>query len=382
MKFDIIIRGGRILDPFNNIDKAADIAVYNGRIAGIGDYSDAESDRVLDAHNHLVTPGLIDAHIHLWPLTKMGVSTESACLPNGVTSVIDAGSAGWATYETTRSFINTCKVRVKTLVNVSPDGILANGYQENVDPDFLNGVYEREIEQLFDKYRGELIGIKLRLNTAVIRTLGEYPLVKALELAERLDTRLVVHAADPAIPMSRICSLLRPGDILTHMYHKTGATTLLGNDGNVLPEAWEARQRGVIFDVGHAQGHCNVSVAKRAIEQGFLPDLIGTDACEEGIYKDYLMFSMPFILSKMLSLGMSLHNTIRAVTEAPARWMGLAGKIGCLSEGSVADIAVFTLKDKTFKYRDRNGDFYTGTQLLKPSATIKDGQLVYRDLEF
>lgn len=382
MKFDIVIHSGHIIDPYNKIDEVADIAIYNGKIAGIGDYSKAESEKVLNAEGHLVVPGLIDAHIHLWPLTKMGVSAESACIPNGVTSVIDAGSAGWATYETTRGFISNCKVRVKTLINVSPEGIPANGYQENVDPDFLGGVYEREIEQLFDRYRGELIGIKLRLNTGVIRNLGEYPLIKALELAERCNTRLVVHAADPAIPMSRICSLLRSGDILTHMYHKTGATTLIGTDGQVLPEAWQARKRGVLFDIGHAQGHCNVSVAERAIKQGFLPDMIGTDACEEGIYKDYLMFSMPFVLSKMLCLGLNLSEIIQSVTDTPAQWMGLRGKIGCLSQGSCADIAVFKLKDKEFKYRDRNGDFYTGNQLLKPVATVKDGQLVYRDIEF
>ena len=165
---DIIIRNGRVIDPQNKFDAKADVAIYNGKIVGVGDYQNAESDRVLDAAGHIVTPGLIDAHAHLWPLTKMGISTECTCIPSAVTTAIDAGSAGWATYETSRGFINTCKVRVKTLVNVSPMGLPCNGYLENVDPDYLGGVYEREIEQLFDRYRGELIGIKLRVNTGVI----------------------------------------------------------------------------------------------------------------------------------------------------------------------------------------------------------------------
>ena len=180
----------------------------------------------------------------------------------------------------------------------------------------------------------------------------------------------------------RLCDLLRKDDILTHMYNKRNDSILLGPDGKVRPEAWEARKRGVLFDVGHAQGHCDVSVAKAAIEQGFLPDMIGTDACEEGAFREHLMFSMPFILSKMLSLGLSLTDAISATTEKPAKWIGMENQIGCLSVGSFADVAIFDLKDKDFIYRDRGGAFYTGHQLLKPVATIKDGQVVYRDLEF
>lgn len=380
--YDIIIRNGRVIDPQNKFDAKADVAIYNGKIVGVGDYQNAESDRVLDAAGHIVTPGLIDAHAHLWPLTKMGISTECTCIPSAVTTAIDAGSAGWATYETSRGFINTCKVRVKTLVNVSPMGLPCNGYLENVDPDYLGGVYEREIEQLFDRYRGELIGIKLRVNTGVIKDMGEKPLLRALELAERCHTRLVIHSSETAIPFGRLCDLLRKDDILTHMYNKRNDSILLGPDGKVRPEAWEARKRGVLFDVGHAQGHCDVSVAKAAIEQGFLPDMIGTDACEEGAFREHLMFSMPFILSKMLSLGLSLTDAISATTEKPAKWISMEDQIGCLSAGSFADVAIFDLKDKDFTYRDRGGAFYTGHQLLKPVATIKDGQVVYRDLEF
>lgn len=380
--YDIIIRNGRVIDPRNHMDGTFDVAVRNGKISGVGNFKDAPGDRILDASGYIVTPGLIDIHTHLWPLTKMGISAESACIPSGVTTAVDAGSGGWATYETGRGFISTCKVRVKALVNVSPTGLPANGYQENIDPDFLDGVYEREIVQLFDRYRGELLGIKLRVNAGGVGNMGDYPLVRALKLAERCGTRLVVHASDPGIPMARICSLLRKGDILTHMYHKRGESYLTGPGGEVIPEAWEARKRGVLFDVGHAQGHCDVSVAKAAIEQGFPPDLIGTDACEEGMFREHLMFSMPFVLSKMLSLGLSLTEIISATTEKPAEWIGMEDQIGCLTEGAFADLAIFELKRKEITYRDRDGAFYNGDRLLKPAVTIKDGQVVYRDLEF
>lgn len=382
MIYDIVIKNGRVIDPQNHFDQIADVAIYNGKVIGVGNYQDAESDRVLDANGYIVTPGLIDAHAHIWPLAKMGVSTESACLPNGVTTVIDAGSAGWANYETNRWAIPTCKVRVKTLVNVSPTGLPHNGCSENVDPDFLNGVHEREIEQLFDRYRGELIGIKLRVNTGVIRDLGEKPLKKALALAEKLCVHLVIHSSETAYPMGELCNSLRAGDILTHMYNKRGNSFIIGNDGKVIPEAWAARERGVLFDVGHAQGHCNVSIAKACIEQGFLPDMIGTDACEEGIYREHLMFSMPFILSKMLSLGISLYDIVEAVTAKPAAWIGMENQVGCLTPDAFADVAIFNLKDKEFTYRDRGGEFFKGNQLLRPVATVKDGQVVYRDLEF
>lgn len=380
--YDIIIRNGHVIDPKNHFDAIADVAVYNGKIAGVGNYKDAASDRVIDATDHIVIPGIIDAHAHLWPLTKMGISTESACIPNGVTTVIDAGSSGWATYETSRGFISNCKVRVKTLVNVSPEGLPANGWAENIDPDFLDGIYEREIEQLFDRYRGELQGIKIRINRGCIKNMGSYPVKRALKLAEKCNTRLVVHAADPGFETTELLNLLRKGDILTHMYHKTGASNILNADGKICEEAWEARRRGVLFDVGHAQGHCNVSVAREAIKEGFIPDMIGTDACEEGIYREHLMFSMPFVLSKMLNLGLKLTDLIRAVTEIPAEWLGMENQIGCLTEGAFADIAILKLKEKEIVFRDRGGEFYKGNQLLRPMATTKDGQVVYRDLEF
>lgn len=380
--YDIVIQNGRVIDPANHVDTIADVAVYNGKIVGIGTYQDVESDRVLNAADHIVTPGLIDVHAHLWPFTKMGISTDCTCIPSGVTTAIDAGSAGWATYETSRGFLNTCKVRVKALVNVSPMGLPCNGYSENVDPNYQNRIYEREIEALFDRYPDELLGIKIRVNTGVIRDLGEEPLLSALALAQRCHTRLVVHVSDSAYPMGRICDLLREGDILTHMYHKRGPHHLISADGTVIPEAKNARERGVLFDVGHAQGHCDVSIARAAIRQGFLPDMIGTDACEEGAFREHLMFSMPFILSKMLDLGMTLEDVVKACTAVPAAWMGMSGQIGCLSPGACADIAVFDLKEREFTYRDRGGDFYCGNRLLKPAATIKDGQVVFRDLEF
>lgn len=380
--YDIIIRNGRVIDPQNGFDSKADVAIYNGKIVGVGNYQTEESDRILDAKGCIVTPGLIDAHAHLWPLSKMGISTECTCIPSGVTTAIDAGSAGWATYETSRGFIATCKVRVKTLVNVSPMGLPCNGYSENVDPDYLGGVYEREIEQLFDRYRGELVGIKLRVNTGVIRDMGEKPFVRALALAEKCGTRLVIHSSEPAYRMGYICNMLRKDDILTHMYHKRGSNYLIGEDGKVIPEAWSARERGVLFDVGHAQGHCNVSIAKAAIEQGFLPDMIGTDACEEGAFREHLMFSMPFILSKMLSLGITLYDLVEETTAKPAAWLGMTDQIGCLTPGSFADVAIFQLKQASFTFRDRGGEFFTGDRLLKPVATIKDGQVVFRDLEF
>ena len=141
-------------------------------------------------------------------------------------------------------------------------------------PDYHGGVYEREIEQLFDRYRGELIGIKLRVNAGVIKDMGEKPLLRALESWQSAAMRASSSTLQKRrIPFGRLCDRLRKDDILTHMYNKRNDSILLGPDGKVRPEAWEARKRGVLFDIGHAQGHCDVSVAKAAIEQGFLPDM-------------------------------------------------------------------------------------------------------------
>lgn len=380
--FDIIIKNGHVIDSYNGVDGVADVAISNGKIAGVGSYQNDEADRTIDASNHIVTPGLIDAHAHAFPLTGMGISVETACLSSGVTTLVDAGSAGWANYETNRGFIGTCKVRIKTFVNVSPVGIPANGYLENVDPDYLGGAHRKAIKRLFDTYRGELLGLKLRMNTGVIRDLGSAPLVGAIALAGKLGLPIVVHSADPAIPMKDILNMLRPGDVLTHMYHRRGASHLLDEHMRVIPEAQKARARGVLFDIGHAQGHCAIAVAQAAIEQGFLPDLIGTDACEEGVYREQLMFSMPFVLSKLMNLGISLADLIKMSTQNAAALIGMPGVVGCLGAGAEADVAIFELKDRPMTFKDRDGRVLRGTKLLKPVATIKGGQVVYRDIEF
>jgi len=381
---DIVIRNGHVLDPYNNLDTVADVAISNGRIVGVGDYSSCESDRVVDAKTHFVVPGLIDFHAHVYPISGMGISVETACLSSGVTTVLDAGSAGWANYESYRGYIDACKVRIKTYVNVSPVGIPANSYQENVDPDYLKGAHRNALRKLFYRYGSEeLLGLKLRMNTGVIRDMGSKPLVETMKLAEELQVPVVIHSADPAIPMGEILKHMRKGDILTHMYHRSGSSYLLDDSLRVIPEAIDARKRGVVFDVGHAQGHCNIAIAKAAIAQGFLPDVIGTDACEEGMYRDGLMFSMLFILSKLLNLGMSLPSIIRCCTANAAEHIGLSGKLGCLSPGAAADVAILELKDKEMLFRDRNSaNCVVGKQLLRCSATIKDGQVVYRDIEF
>jgi len=381
---DIIVKNGHIMDPYNNLDCVADVAISGGRIIGVGNYSSLEADRILDAKNHLVVPGLIDFHAHVYPITGMGISVETACLSSGVTTVLDGGSAGWANYGSYRSYINACKVRIKTYVNVSPVGIPANSYQENADPDYLKGAHRNALRKLFYQYGSdELLGLKLRMNTGVIRDLGDKPLVETIKLAEELKVPVVIHSADPAIPMGEILNHLRKGDVLTHMYHRSGSSYLLDDSMQVIPEAIEARARGVIFDLGHAQGHCNIAIAKAAIAQNFLPDVIGTDACEEGMYREGLMFSMLFILSKMLNIGMDLSSIIRCCTANAAEQMGLSGKLGCLSPGAAADVAILELKDKELLFRDRNSDnCVAGKQLLRCSATIKDGQVVYRDIEF
>ncbi len=379
---DIIIKNGRVIDPANNVDRVADVALCDGRIAGVGDYQGQEADRVLDAKGHLVVPGLIDFHIHAYPLTKMGISVETACLTGGVTTAVDAGSAGWANYETLRGFTTGCKVRIKSYVNVSPVGIAANNFTENVDPGHLGGVHRRELRRIFRSGYPELVGLKLRVCKKVIGGMGAKPLDEALKLAGEIGVPLVVHAAEPAVPMAEICDKLRKGDVLTHMYHNQGES-ILDADGHVIPEALRARERGVLFALGHAPGHCSIDVARLAIGQDFLPDVIGTDACEEGMFREDLMYSMPFVLSKLLALGLKMRQIVERCTANPARVLGMAGKIGSLSRGAAGDVAVFALKDREMRFKDRHGDTaMAGNKLLKPVATVKDGQVVFRDLEF
>ncbi|MBF4693153.1 metallo-dependent hydrolase [Fusibacter ferrireducens] len=374
---DLIIKNGRVIDPLNGVDKICDVLVQDGKIKSISNFKDVECQKEIDATDCIVTPGLIDFHAHVYPLAEIGIPTEVTCFSSGITTIVDAGSTGCANYESYRGFINTSKVRIKCFLNMSSSGLTSSSSHENIDPQFFNS---KKIKWLFDKYPNELLGLKIRFSKEIVDDLGIDPLIKTIELANEIDVPIVVHSTNAPISIDRLVSYLRPGDVLTHAYHGIG-NSILDENGKVSSGVKDARARGVIFDVANARFHFAFKTARAALSEGFLPDVISTDLTTKSLYKKPQIFNMMFLLSKYLNMGLDLYEIISRCTSIPADLMGMKGVIGCLSEGACADITIIKCLEREVHFEDWDGDNLTGNRLLKTMLTVKDGQIVFQDIE-
>ena len=370
---DMLIKNGRIFDPGQKIDKIGDIALHRGYIISIGQNLEYEAEKTLNAKGFLVVPGLIDVHTHInWKGNYIGMPADLGCIPNGVTATIDAGSTGVSNYRGLLQYMNTCEVKTKMMLHASASGqIMSKQFAENIDPNVWNlDLFERAFAEL----KGRVIGLKLRVSKNVVKEMGLYPLKKALELAEHLETRVLIHPTDPPVSMSELSQYLRKDDVMCHMYHGEGNTILF--DGKIPEELWKSRERGVIYDVSQGKGNFSITLAKEAINQGFLPDTISTDLNIEN-WNDPWDFSLLMTMSKLMALGMSLEQVIFRTTVTAAQMFGETGKLGVLKEGTPADISILDLANQKIIFRDKYNDSVEGKQILKPMATIIDGQLRY-----
>jgi dihydroorotase len=376
MAADLLIRNGTIIDPARKVHTLGDVAIAGGRIVA-ADGTGARTE--IDASGCLVVPGLIDNHAHVFATaTDAGVRADLNCLPQGVTTVVDAGSAGPSNY---RIFAATVPpfndMRVFSLVNVSDTGIVAHHYPENVDPKFYDA---DALRRLFTRYPGQLIGLKVRVGAEIVGGLGLKPLQATIEIAAGIGCQVVVHVTNAPCGMDKIAELLRPGDVFCHCFHGTGPT-IVGDDGHVLAGVRAARARGVIFDACNGRYNFAFPPAKAAIADGFPPDIISTDLTGLTAYTNYA-FGLTYTMSKYLDLGLGLDQVIAAATAAPARQIGKAGVLGTLAAGALADVAVLKLVNKPVRYRDAKGEEMVGNNLLVPQMTVLDGRIAYRQIDF
>jgi predicted amidohydrolase len=339
-----------------------------------------EADLVIDASGCLVMPGLIDFHAHMYAGgTEIGVVPDSAFLPQGVTTAVDAGSAGISGYEGfVHSIVARSRVRILSYINVSPSGIPTTRYHEEVNPKYYDLAATKRFLQ---KNKGQLLGLKIRQSRDIVGELGLEPLRATLKMAESLGCPVVVHTTDPPSSMEDIAALLRRKDVFCHVFHGKG-NTIIGPDGKVLPGIREARKRGVIFDAANGRSHFTFKTSRAALADGFPPDVISTDATANTIYEGGYVFGLPFLISKYLYLGMALPEVVAACTATPARLVGLEGKIGTLAPGAVADVAIFRLGQKKVTFVDQQGQKETGDRLLIPQLTLRDGRVAYRQIDF
>ena len=372
--YDLLIKNGFVIDPEGTCEKVSPIAVSNGHIVAFEDGIEAKT--VIDAQDCIVTPGLIDFHAHIFERgTDSGINPDLAMLPLGVTTVIDVGSSGASTYRSFIDRLNQCRIKTKLYLHVSPTGQVTHQYPESVNPEKWN--YER-FDEAFEKYSERILGFKIRISKNVFGEDGLYYLEKALELSERYHRNLVVHVTDPPVPQSRIASMLRTGDVFCHVYHGRGYTIL--ENQSIPPAIWNARKRGVIFDCCHGSINFNFNIAEEALREGFPPDTISSDM-NSVTWNRAPLFNLPMVLSKFMMMGMTLKDIIKRVTTIPAKLIGEEGNLGTLRPGSVADIAIFKIRNNTITFVDSEGNKRQGSQYLHPVASILDGTIVYRDQE-
>jgi dihydroorotase len=373
----ILIKNGLVYDPVSKEKALRDIAVAEGRLVNP---ASIESDLVIDAQGCLVLPGLIDAHTHVFnENSDVAVDADSFCLPNGVTSCVDAGTSGTANFESCfHHIIGRSTTGIQTLLDVTPAGQATGFHPENQDP----GVWNRNgIRALVKKYPDNIVGLKLRLSKAFLNPFGLRlePLHEARKLGDELSLPLVVHVQDPGVEMAEIASVLRAGDVFCHMY-AGDEDSILESDKSVKQCLLDARERGVIFDACNGRKNFLFKEAIPALKAGFRPDFISTDVNKLCHYKSTVI-SFPRLLSKYIALGMNIHDVIDCATVNPARWLGREDLV-TLKEGTVADLAIFKLKDKPVRFFDYKGNFVWGNKVLVAQLTLKAGSIVYSQSDF
>lgn len=376
--YDLLIRDGSLIDPARGLSGRRDVAFGGGRVAaGAESLPAAEAREVIDARGKIVTPGLIDLHAHVYHgAVYSGQHADRTSLVNGVTTVVDAGSAGWMTFPGLRDYVvPACQARVYAFLHIAATGLtIIRVIPELGDIRFAQ---VDEAARVARENAGLILGIKVRIaNNATgegDQANAREALRRARRAADLAGIRLMVHVSDTPIPLPEILADLGPGDIATHIF--TGhAEQVLGADRRLRPEVRAARERGVVMDVGHASVHCDVNVARAAIAQGFLPTTISTDLHTPPPGR--VVYNLRGLMSKFLALGMPLEEVVASVTSRAAAAIGKAGELGSLAPGMAGDAAVFDVEEGDFTFVDSAGNEVRASRRLRTQAVVHDGRLV------
>jgi dihydroorotase len=370
---DLVLRGGRVIDPASGRDEIADVAFGGGRVTGIGRDLAGGGAKIVDARGLLVVPGLIDLHTHVyWGGTSLGVDASEVARRSGTTTFVDAGSAGPGNFHGfRRHVIEASPLRIIPFLNVSFPGIFAfsAGVMVGECAD-LRLLDPRECVRVVKANLDLIAGVKVRVGRNAGGASGAAPLDMALEVAEETGLPVMAHLDHPPPSRLEVLSRLRRGDILTHCFRPFPNAPVEG-DGRIREEVLEARRRGVIFDIGHGGGSFGFRTAEAMLAAGFLPDAISSDVHTLSINGP--AFDQLVTMSKFLSLGMALVDVIRASTAAPAAALGRTD-IGRLEIGAAGDATVLELAEGEFDYRDVLGETRKGRQRLNVRGLVVGGR--------
>jgi len=366
--YDLLLKNGQVIDPANKRNGRFDVAVVGNKIARVGQNLPAAHARVVvNAEQYYVTPGLIDIHTHFdWQGADLNLQPDHNSLTNGVTTAVDAGSSGWKNFEAFKTrVIDSSKTRLLAFLNIVGAGM----YGGNVEDD-VNEMDAEAAAKMVLKYPRILVGIK----TAHFQPPTWDAVDRAVKAAELSKSVAMVdfHPKPGRDYPELILKHMRAGDIHTHVFGRL--IPQLDSDKKVQPYMFEARKRGVLFDVGHGSGSFWFRIAVPAIRQGFLPDTISTD-----IHKNSIMLpraNMITTMSKFLNIGMTLNQVIERSTVNPAKAIRRPD-LGTLSEGVIADIAVLELRKGEFGFLDSGHGKLVGDKKLNCVLTVRDGQVVW-----
>lgn len=374
--YDLLLKGGHVIDPKNRISAVRDVAIAGGKVAAVAARIDpAAALKVVDVSGLHLTPGLIDIHVHVYAGTgergsyagDNSVYPDGFTLRSGVTTVVDAGCSGWRNFEDFKQrVIDRSKTRVLALLNIVGNGMRGARFEQD-----LADMDAKPTADMALRHKGVVVGVK----TAHYSGPEWAPVERAVEAGTLASIPVMVDFGTnrPERPVSELVTKkLRPGDIYTHVY--SGLRNEQDESGRVNPALFEGRKRGVIFDVGHGGGSFLWRIAIPAMKEGFVPDSISTDLHIGSMNAG--MKDMLNVMDKFLAMGMSLDDVMLRSTWNPAKEIRRED-LGHLSVGAVADIAVLRLEKGSFGFVDMYGARLKGTQKLVAELTLRDGRVVY-----
>jgi dihydroorotase len=374
MTYDLILRGGRVIDPSQKLDAVTDVAFAQGKVArvGAGLKGDANTD-VRDVAGTIVTPGLIDLHTHVyWGGTSLGIDAEDFCRRSGVTTAVDTGSAGPGNFAGFRKHvIEPSEVRILAYLHVSFAGIYAFSPRVMVgESEEIRLLAPTDAAEVANANRDLIVGIKVRVGARASGRSGTVPLDVALQAAEEVGMPVMAHIDEPPPSYEEVIARLRPGDVLTHAFRPFPNAPVTAQ-GTVKRAVIEARERGVLFDIGHGKGSFAFKTARAMLANGFWPDTISSDVhalCINGP-----AFDQVTTMSKFLCLGMPLNDVIAAST-ANAAFALKRPELGSLKPGCVGDATVLSVKEGRFDYVDVVGEHLTGERRIVSEGVVIAGR--------
>jgi dihydroorotase len=374
MSHDLILKGGRVIDPSQNLDGIRDVAFTAGKVSALGkDLATGPDTEVRDVSGYIVSPGLIDLHTHVyWGGTSLGVDADEFCRASGVTTSVDTGSAGpgnWAGFR--KHVIERSEARILAYLHVSFAGIF--GFSKTImvgESENVRLMAPAECAEVADKNRDLIVGIKVRVGRHSSGDQGTAPLSAALQVAEQVGMPLMAHIDHPPPSYEEVVDMLRPGDVITHCFRPFPNAPCTGQ-GSVRQAVLNARKRGVLFDVGHGGGSFAFKTARAMLANGFEPDTISSDVhslCIEGP-----AFDQVTTMSKFLCMGMSLSDVIRASTLNAAVALQRM-EYGSLKPGSLGDATVLSVREGRFDYVDVVGEHLIGDRRIVSEGVVLKGR--------